>query len=245
MAPSWEIRQGDALSLLQELDDELVDAVITDPPYSSGGTHAVDRTSRRPSDKYVSTGAKRVGPDFAGDNRDQRSWGYWCVLWMSELLRIAKPGAVLAVSTDWRQLPTLTDAIQAGGWVWRGIVVWAKSLGGSRPAKGRYRNQAEYLVWGSRGSRPQVDGVGCLPGVIQADAPRAKNRVHITQKPLQLLDELVQIAPPGGLIADPFCGSGTTGVAAIRQGRSFLGLEQHPDYAAIAEQRLAEAARVS
>lgn len=237
---AWDVREGDALALLQQLPDGQVDAVIADPPYSSGGTTSSDRQSQTPTQKYVSSDARPAGPDFSGDNRDQRSFGYWCTLWLSECLRASKPGAVAAVFCDWRQLPTMSDAVQAAGWVWRGIVVYAKSLGRSRPSKARFRNQAEYLVWATNGPRPRLEEVGCLPGVIQGDPPR-KDRVHITQKPVDLLEKLVQIAPPGGLILDPFAGSGTTGVAAIRQNRRFLGIEMSPEYAEIARQRIATA----
>lgn len=54
--------------------------------------------------------------------------------------------------------------------------------------------------------------------------------------------ELVKIAPPGGLVIDPFAGSGTTGVAALREGRRFWGVEKTLEYARIATARLLEAA---
>ena len=53
---------------------------------------------------------------------------------------------------DWRQLPAATDALQWAGWIWQGTAVWDK--GNSRPQKGRFRQQAEYIVWGSNGDMP-------------------------------------------------------------------------------------------
>jgi site-specific DNA-methyltransferase (adenine-specific) len=61
--------------------------------------------------------------------------------------------------------------------------------------------------------------------------------------PLSVMRELVRIVVPGGLVLDPFAGAGTTGVAALAEGRRFIGLELHPDYAAIARRRLAAAIR--
>jgi site-specific DNA-methyltransferase (adenine-specific) len=69
------------------------------------------------------------------------------------------------VFTDWRQPPTTTDAVQAGGCVWRGIGVWDKTFG-CRPARGRFAAQAEYFVWGSKGAMPYERAVECLPGVF-------------------------------------------------------------------------------
>jgi hypothetical protein len=114
----WVLHRGDALAVLRAIPDASVDTVITDPPYSSGGFTRGDR-SLPPAMKYTMNGTKIERPAFAGDNRDQRSFAYWCALWLGECLRVAKPGAPLCVFTDWRKLPTMTDAVQAGGWVWR------------------------------------------------------------------------------------------------------------------------------
>src|SRR5204862_6462782 len=108
------------LAGLQPLPDGCVDALIKNPPYSSGGMYRSDRR-KEPSEKYVKNGTQVVRPEFAGDNRDQRSFGYWCSLWLGECQRIAKPGAPICVFADWRQLSVVTDVIQAGGWVLRGV----------------------------------------------------------------------------------------------------------------------------
>jgi site-specific DNA-methyltransferase (adenine-specific) len=62
---------------------------------------------------------------------------------------------------------------------------------------------------------------------------------HPTVKPIKLMQYLVKmITPPNGIVLDPFCGSGTTGVACKLDGFQFVGLEQDPDYAKIAEARI-------
>jgi site-specific DNA-methyltransferase (adenine-specific) len=239
----WHMHDGEALELLRTLPKESVDAVVTDPPYSSGGTSNAERMQQAPSTKYVTSGAYVCGPDFVGDNRDQRSHITWSTLWLTAARRASKPGAVLVVFTDWRQLPATSDAVQAGGWVWRGIVVWRKTRG--RPRLGGFRNECEYAVWATNGPMAAGKGSPCLPGVIVAAQPGRGERVHITQKPVDLMDVLVQVAPPGGLVLDPFAGSGTTGVAAIRQGRRFLGIELAAGYLNIARERIAAAAEHS
>jgi site-specific DNA-methyltransferase (adenine-specific) len=62
-------------------------------------------------------------------------------------------------------------------------------------------------------------------------------RKHVAQKPLSVMRELVRIVVPGGLVLDPFAGAGTTGLAALAEGRRFLGFELHAGYAAIARRR--------
>lgn len=233
-----EIIHGDALRVLHDMPDASVDAVITDPPYSSGGMVRGDRTQDTHT-KYVQTDSKSGAAlaEFTGDNRDQRAYGYWSALWLSEALRITKPGGALVVFTDWRQLPTTTDAVQAGGWVWRGIVPWYKPNG--RRTQGRFANNCEYVVWGTAGAR-DVDAIpGALDGFFQANSPR--DREHITQKPLEIMRRLVQICPRGGCVVDPFAGSGTTGVAAVIEGREFIGIEMSEHYHRVASERVTAA----
>ena len=115
--------RGDCLEVMREVSG--VDAVLTDPPYSSGGQYRTDRCGKSAAAKYSKAEIDRT-PDFSGDNRDQRSFGFWSTLWASLALQSCKPGAVAGFFTDWRQLPTTTDYMQAGGWVWRGIFAWAK-----------------------------------------------------------------------------------------------------------------------
>lgn len=71
---------------------------------------------------------------------------------MSKVRAACKPGAPICVFIDWRQLPALACAMQWAGWIWRGVAVWDKMT--SRPQKGRYRQQAEFMVWGSNGPMP-------------------------------------------------------------------------------------------
>lgn len=226
---------GDAVEVMRNLPSAGFDALVTDPPYCSGGTVAADRTTRTAADKYVSTDS-RIGhelPDFAGDDRDQRAFTLWCSLWLSEALRVVRPGGTALVFTDWRQLPALSDALQIAGWRWRGVIVWSKT--NPRPQPG-FANQAEYVLWASHGKpghRPPF-----LPGVYQQATPRGKARRHLTAKPLELMRALIKGCPADGRVLDPFCGSGTTGVAAYAEGRRFLGVEGSPAYATTANQRL-------
>lgn len=236
---TYELHHGDALAVLRELPTASVDALITDPPYSSGGMVRGDRTQGT-GDKYVSTtNVSGQGTDFTGDNRDQRAYAYWCSLWLSESLRIVKPGGIACLFTDWRQLPATTDALQAGGWVWRGLVPWYKPM--HRPMLGRYSNACEYVVWGSAGAMGTGEGKPSVPGFYQASSPR--EREHQTQKPIEVMRHLIRLVPKGGTVLDPFAGSGTTGVAALIEGCNFIGAELSEHYHAVALARLATAAR--
>lgn len=221
--------RGDALEILPTLDRRFA-AVLADPPYCSGGTHAGDRT-KITSAKYQSSDHRGLYPEFAGDTRDQRSFLAWSTLWLGRARELALPGALCAVFTDWRQLPVTTDALQAAGWVWRGIVPWDKTEG-SRPQRGRYRIQAEYVVWGTNGPRPLTGPVA--PGVFRLGVGRTKH--HIAGKPVALMEGLLSIV--NGPVLDPFMGSGTVGLACAARGLDYAGIEVEPVYYAIAAERL-------
>lgn len=222
-----------------------VDAIVTDPPYSSGGMVRGDRmsTTRR---KYQSTSVDVEHPEFTGDNRDQRGFLAWASLWLMYCMNITKPGGVAMLFSDWRQLPTMTDALQAAGWVWRGIVPWDKV--NARPMPNRFRAQCEYVAWGTNGPR-DFDKVNAQyhAGILSEKPPANAEREHSTQKPVGVCAKLCAIAPQGGVVLDPFMGAGTTGVACIDIDRKFIGIEKDPQIferactrvrAAYAQQRL-------
>ncbi len=233
----WEVINGDCLDVLRGMPDASVDAVVTDPPYSSGGQFRGDRTQSTAT-KYVQTeSVDTCRSDFSGDNRDQRSFLLWCSLWMGEARRVTKPGGIIAVFTDWRQLPTTTDAIQCGGWVWRNIGTWWKP--GVRMQKGRLSSSAEYVVYGSSGI--PTDGERSPQNVFSCAPVSGKNKEHIAEKPVAVLEWIVGVTPKDSIILDPFCGSGTTGVACSRSGRGFVGIELDERSCDIARRRIADA----
>lgn len=229
----WTILHGDMLNIIQSFEPGVFDAVITDPPYASGGSrpHEKNRTTNQ---KYSSMEKENALPDFDGDQKDQRSWTNWMAQWLSDARKVCKEGAPICLFIDWRQYPSITDALQWAGWIWRGVAVWDKLT--CRPQKGRFRQQSEYIVWGSNGPMPVNRPVGCLPGVFRYANPQ--NRIHVTEKPLQLMRDIVKICEPGGRILDPFAGSGTTVLAAVREGYEAVGIELNDAYFKLGSDRV-------
>jgi DNA modification methylase len=234
------LHQGDALDVLPTLAPGTVDAVITDPPYNSGGRTMTERTAQTARGKYVSGDARHDLADFTGDNRDQRSYCFWLTTLLRQSLRATKVGGTLLCFSDWRQLPTTSDALQAAGWSWRGVVVWHKPI--ARPRRGGFSQSTEYLLWGSNGPVQGEANPVYLPGLLEGSQPRGKSRLHITQKPIDVMRLLVTICPPGGLVLDPCAGSGSTGEAALLEGRRFIGVELSDHYHQVAADRLAAVA---
>jgi site-specific DNA-methyltransferase (adenine-specific) len=128
------------------------------------------------------------------------------------------------------------------------LVLWASPMR-TRPLAHRFNYKAMKASNGGRQMRDvwEMKDGGAPPDELQQDVwaiptPGPREKVHgrhPTQKPIALLNRVIAAsAAPGDLVVDPFCGSGTTGVAALAQGCRFLGLEQDEKYVALAAKRL-------
>lgn len=233
---------GDVMQALEEIEDGTADMILCDPPYSSGGLYAGQRkasTKKKYTDDDFNGAAKR--PDFTGDNMDQRAFTEFMRWACIKLREKTKSGGIIAMFVDWRNLPAMTDAIQMAGWVWRGICVWDK--GTTRNIPGRFRNDAEYIIWGTNGDKPVdwTQGQKALPGVYRYNSVTPQKRYHQTEKPVALLKDILQIVPQGGLVIDGFAGSGSTGVACVEMGLRFIGIEYARDYYEIMVHRIRKA----
>ncbi len=213
------VAHADALDFLRALPPASCDILVTDPPYSSGGMVRGDR-AKGGATKYSKA---EVIPEIEGDTMDQRAWTAWCAMWLRAARRLMKSHAFVVVFADWRQVPAASDALQAGGVTWRGMLPWHKGPAGGRGIAGRYRQSAEFALWGTFGPAPEQGGkVYTIPA--EFSLPRAE-RHAVCSKPVALMEALLGPCPVGGVVLDPFVGWGATPVAALRTGRRFLGCE--------------------
>lgn len=208
-----------------------IGALVTDPPYSSGGAFRGDRMASAVS-KYVNTDTLVYRPDFAGDNRDQRSFLSWCSLWLCAARKAMVEGGPVACFSDWRQVPVMTDALQCAGFVWRGLATWWKP--GIRMQRGRFSSSAEFVVWGTNG--PALDHDGCPQNVTKC-AP-VDDKKHVAEKPVPVMAWCLGVVPPGSVVLDPFMGTGSTLRAAANAGMKAVGIDADERYVELAAKRL-------
>ena len=239
--PAVSLYQGDCFDFLRSLEPNSVDAILTDPPYCSGGQFP-DRMKQSTTARYVLNGTKKTYPEFLGEHRSMRGHLLWCVEWLRMAWRATRPGGVAMLFCDRRRIALTEDALEVAGWRPLSLIPWDKTEA-SRPQRGWFRAQCEYVVAAVKGtlgpeqSRPsQV----CAPGLIRCPVDRDKR--HATGKPVYVLQELMQVLAPGSRIVDPFAGSGTTLDAARSLGHMAAGCELAPDVIAEAQKYLAEKA---
>lgn len=225
----WSLVHGDNRDVLPTLPAKSVAHVITDPPYeidahTKGRRMLFDGSNARTEEAPLS---------FDAITEEGRRW------FAVESTRISD-GWILAFCQieavgRWR------ERFEEAGAKWRRGCVWVKGgmpqLTGDRPAAGC---EAAALAWTGRGRSVWNGGgrAGVWTHGHQGDGPLA--RVHETQKPVALMIQLVELfADPDDIVLDPFAGSGTTGVACLRLGRRFIGIEKDAAYAQVARDRLA------
>lgn len=229
---------GDCRDILPLLTD--VDAIITDPPYSSGGMYRADRVVSTANKYQISHETYRSYGTFSGDNRDQRSFEKWVDSWASMCLPLVGEGGGIGVFIDWRNVACVIDAIQIAGWVYRGLTPWHKGVD-LRPNKGWFRRNVEFIVWGSAGPLPMGSAVDqdSWDGLFVARVNDG-DKQHQTGKPVDLMRQMLSVRPEWRTYLDPFCGSGSTLRAAKDLGRHAIGIEIEERYCEIAVRRLAQ-----
>lgn len=217
----WAVIEGDNTEILPTLPAKCADHVITDPPYSEH-VHAVGRIQNRYRGGDDSFGFDSLSADLRLTS--SANFGRICARWC---LIFSDMEGAHGWAEDLRACGI--DPLRRGVWVKPDAM---PQLTGDRPANG-----CESIVIAHRKGKKRWNGGG-LPAVWTHCIART-DRVHTTQKPVDLMCALVsQFTDPDDLILDPFCGSGTTGVACLRLGRRFIGIERLPQYAAIACERL-------
>lgn len=227
----WCVIEADCLHVLPWLPDKSVSHVIEDPPYSDEVhakqwvSHALtNHGEHRPRSKHRGIDFAALAPNLRRGVSEQaaridRRW----TLAFCDLEGIA----------GWR------DDTEAAGLDYVRALVWDKvdsapQFTGDRPA-----SAAEAVVVAHQPGRKRWNGGG-KRNVYRVPVNEERgDKPHPTTKPTRLMLELIQdFTDPGEVILDPFAGSGTTGVAALRLGRRAILIERDPKYAAIARQRM-------
>ncbi|MBA2714909.1 MAG: site-specific DNA-methyltransferase [Rubrobacteraceae bacterium] len=240
--PGAMVYLADCLDLMQTMPPDCVDMVFADPPYrlSTGGV-TVKSGRLAPVDK----GAWDRSMGFAEDHQ-------FNVVWLREARRILKPDGTIWVTGTHHVIFSLGFALQSMGFRLINQITWHKPDPPPNALHTAFTHAHETLLWASKGRdakhtfnydlinspdpATQVSSVWRIPSVPMREKSHGR---HPTQKPLRLVRRAVLASTEEGeLVFDPFCGSGTTGVAAKQLDRFFVGAETEREYAELAGHRI-------
>ncbi len=231
MKPYYEregitIYHGDCLEILPQLEAGSINAVVTDPPY--GLNDGTGKVSKRGN----------ILVDFnAGE------WDYDLPLgWIPECHRLLANGCWLAAWTDKLSVHAVWDAFKAAGGTPKHTFYWIKINPPPQP-RANFASAIESAVVGTKGAVKVWNGGGWERNYIQHPICTGVERtMHPTQKPVAVMGRLVGLLSyTGHTVLDAFMGAGTTGVACVRTGRRFIGIELEEKYCEIAAKRIEQA----
>ncbi|MGB3087341.1 MAG: site-specific DNA-methyltransferase [Phycisphaerae bacterium] len=221
---------GDATQLLRDLPSDSVDLILTDPPYNLS--------------KY-STG--NINPSWRKEiNNDLASWDgkeFVPRQWLGEFKRVLKATGNIFAFTSYNMLGKWHEAFDPEFNTFQ-FMVWHKTNPVPKIRRAGFLNSCELIVvcWNKGHTwnfSNQRDMHNFIESPICMGAERLKDPHHPTQKPLRVLERIIEIASnPGDLVLDPFMGVGSSGVAALKWERNFIGFETEEAYYKAAEKRL-------
>jgi site-specific DNA-methyltransferase (adenine-specific) len=208
MTPRNTILQGDCTNVMRRLASESVDFCLTDPP-------------------YLCNYRSRDGQSIRGDRS-----GQWIYPAFRHIHRLLKPDAFCVSFYGWHKADEFIAAWRRAGFRLAGHIVFRKRYASSTRFLGATHEQAYLLAKGE-------PAMPAAPIDDVLDWNYTGNRLHPTQKPVGSLTPLIEaFCSEGGLVLDPFAGSGSTLVAAHETGRHYLGIELDRRHWATAVRRL-------
>jgi modification methylase len=248
--PGDRIIAGDCVEAMNALPEASVDLIFADPPYNlqlKGDLHRPDNSRVDAVDD-----AWDQFSSFAAYDRFTRDW-------LAAARRVLKPNGAIWVIGSYHNIFRVGAALQDSGYWILNDVVWRKSNPMPNFRGKRLTNAHETMIWAARDEAGKYtfnyealkelnDGLQMRSDWVMpicSGGERLKNgtgaKLHPTQKPEALLHRiLVGSTNAGDLVLDPFFGSGTTGAAAKRLGRRFIGIEREAEYREAAEARIAD-----
>jgi site-specific DNA-methyltransferase (adenine-specific) len=197
------------------MEDNSVDAIITDPPYG------INYQSRRVAK------SNRVAPI-------QNDEGVW-LGWIPDAYRVLSSGGCGIVFCRWDVEEQFANALRSAGFSIHSQVIWDREVTGMADVQTCFAPQHDNAWFVSKG---RFEFPSKRPASV-IRVKRVSNKVHPTQKPVALMYYLVdRLTTKGAIVFDPFMGSGTTGIACHNLGRNFIGCEIDKGYFEIAKDRI-------
>lgn len=236
------IYSGDCLEILNSLPDKSIDMIFADPPYNLSNDGFTVHAGKRVS---VNKGAwdKSSGPEKDFDFHFK---------WIEACKKVLKDDGSIWISGTYHSIYACGYALQVQGFRFLNDISWFKPNASPNLGCRMFTASHETLIWASKSKKAKhifnyqemkngnfsgdkIKNPGKqMRSVWSITTPSSSEKLHgkhPTQKPLALLDRVVASSTNlGDVILDPFCGSATTGVSALSNGRKFIGIDMDENY---------------
>ena len=247
---SISLINGDAITILSGMETASVDFVFADPPYFLSNDGFTVKSGKAVS---VNKGEWDKSQGFNTEMAFHESW-------ITECLRVLKPLGTIAISGTYHSIYKCGFLLQKLDCRIINDITWFKPNGAPALAGRNFTASHETILWASKGPKvkhvfnysqsrdwevsndliyrrgKQMRSVWSIPTTPKREKVFGN---HPTQKPLELMKRLIALCTQDGdLVLDPFCGSGTTGVACAQLGRSFVGVDLDQSYLDLATKRI-------
>ncbi|MDP3785498.1 MAG: site-specific DNA-methyltransferase [Undibacterium sp.] len=242
-----QIFNEDAITGLQRIPDGSIDLILTDPPYGLGKDYGNESDKQEAqaylawTERWIEAVLPKLKP--TGSLYIFLTWRY-----SPEIFVMLKQRMTMINEIIWdRRVPSMGGSVRSFTSVHDTIGLFVKNKSyyfdldavripyDAETKKARSRSIFVGAKWLELGYNPKD-----LWSVSRIHKENPERVDHPTQKPLEIIERMVKAScPPDGVVLDPFMGSGTTALAALRCGRQFVGFELNPDYCAIIQERLA------
>ncbi|MBL4951104.1 site-specific DNA-methyltransferase [Neobacillus sp. YIM B02564] len=224
----------DAIPSIRSIESDSIDLIVTDPPYfvqaqgTGGGKNKWNGGSRFKGGNSV----------FGVENSQDKLFNYVNEKdYMSEFSRIINPSGHIYIFTNDKNLTRMINEAEKHKLKLMNILVVDKIQG---TYFSYYQKQVEFILFfrSTKGKAKYINNCG-MGNLFQYRYTRGKDKLHPSEKPLELIEKLIlQSSNEGDIIFDPFAGSGTTAIACAKNNRNFICYELEEKYVNIANKRL-------
>jgi modification methylase len=243
------IIQGDCVEVLREFPDGSIDLIFADPPYNM----------QLQNDLYRPNNTKVKGVDDAWDKFSSfAEYDAFCGAWLRECKRVLKDSGSIWVIGSYHNIFRIGNIMQNLGFWILNDVIWHKTNPMPNFLGVRFTNATETLLWCAKdrdhrnytfnhklmkrcNGNKQMTSVWRIGLCVGEERLKGRDgkKAHSTQKPEELLKRVIlSSSSPGDTVLDPFFGTGTTGAAAKKLKRVYIGIEKEPAYIALARARI-------
>lgn len=238
----FELLFGDCLKELKKVNEKSIDMIFADPPYKLSNDGITCQSGRMVS---VNKGEWDRSSGLKEDHKFNKKWLKACD-------RVLKDDGTIWISGTYHIIHSIAFALLEMGYYIINEVAWVKSNAAPNMGCRCFTASQETLLWAKKNKKAkhtfnyqlmkemnggkQMRSVWSIPTTPKREKLFGK---HPTQKPKELLLRcILSSTNKGDTVLDPFCGSGTTGLVAVENNRSFIGIDNVEEYLELTKQRI-------